>query len=569
MRSSNELRTLLQRIDGRPYPAYRDIKGSYDFESFTLRIEKVQGDPFASPSRVSVTISHQRSGLPASTFSNKSRRIGSENCLASLFSKACRKASGQRGSGKSGLISIDTPGQEMLERSCLQIGTNETTASFSLGLPANGRRINGRTASELLLNQLPKIVSSALIPRDDDLDTISRYADAAEDADYLRSQLTPNGLVAFVANGAILPRKSGVDQGPLSEAVAFQSPTTLRRSFKLPHAGVVSGMAIPEGVTLIVGGGYHGKSTLLAAIERGVHNHRPGDGRELVVALSDAAKTRAEDGRSVARIDLSPFIGKLPGDRDSSAFSTQNASGSSSQAASIIESLETGSKVLLLDEDISATNLLIRDERMQKLIAADKEPITPFVQRVRSLYRDCGVSTIIVLGGSGDYFEPADLVIAMDNYLPRDLTQEAKKLSGPSQDAAALSPKKLALQPEQSSRFALPDSINPYVSGRGAQPRSKIKARDLRSLGFGKEEIDLSLVPQLVDSSQVRTIGAALRYAVDQRLFETLSLPEALSCVVQKIEEEGLSLLGDYDLAAMRLQDLAAALNRLRSLKIR
>lgn len=570
MKHKTELISLLQRIDGRPYPAYKDLRGRYDFEFFDLSIDKVQGDPFASPSRFSVILPHSESELPPDLFSNPSRRTGAENFLALAFSKACRDASSHAGSGKSGLISIDTPGQELLQRSCLEIGEHETIVRFAVGLPASGRRILGRAAKDLLIQQLPKIVEDALCYDRLDPAAIQSFADTAEDADFLRSLLTEQKLVSFVADGAILPRASGIDQRPMQQAVPFQSPDSLRRSFTLPHAGAVSGMAIPEGITLVVGGGYHGKSTLLAALERGVYNHQPGDGRELVVTRADAAKVRAEDGRSVAKVDLTPFIGQLPGNKDSSAFSTENASGSSSQAAAIIEALETGSRALLLDEDISATNLLIRDARMQRLIAPDKEPITPFVQRVRSLYEECGVSTIIVLGGSGDYFEPADHVIALDNYVPKDLTKEAKALCDQSSPLIhpPLEPATIALSPEQSKRFADPSSIDPYASSRGRPGRSRVKTRDARSLTFGEDEIDLSLIPQLIDSSQARAIGAALAYASEENFFETLPIPKALQRSLKFAKADRLSALGNGDFAEIRLQELAAALNRSRNLKI-
>ncbi|EDY84113.1 hypothetical protein VDG1235_3743 [Verrucomicrobiia bacterium DG1235] len=569
--TNHDLETLLHRIDGRPYPAYKDTRGTYEFGDFTLSIDKVQGDPFASPSRLSIIVPHADSELPADLFASPSRRTGTENFLALAFSRACHRASAHSGSGKSGLIAIDTPGQELLARSCVEIGDTETIVRFAVGLPANGRRIRGRSAADLLTRDLPDIIDSALYYPNLDANEIRAFAETAEDADFIRAELSSRKLVSFVADGAILPRASGIDERPMPNAVPFQSPDSLRQSFDLPNAGTVSGMAIPEGVTLIVGGGYHGKSTLLNALERGVYNHQPADGRELVIARADANKVRAEDGRSVAKVDLSPFIGQLPGGKDSTAFTTENASGSSSQAAAIIEALETGSKALLLDEDISATNLLIRDARMQQLIAPDKEPITPFVQRVRSLYEDCGVSTILVLGGSGDYFEPADLVIGLDNYIPKDLTQEAKKLCDPqtASNDLKLDPSKIALQPDQSNRSANPVSINPYTHSRGRPARSRIKTRDARSLTFGENEIDLSLIPQLVDNSQARAIGAALAYAVENRFFETHPLPEALEKTIAAANSHRLSHLAPGDLAQIRLQELAASLNRLRSLRIK
>lgn len=580
----NDLANQLRRIDGRPYPAYKDLRGRYDFGSFMLSIDRVQGDPFAAPSRLSIKIDHHHSGLPSTLFSNPPRKTGTENFLALEFSDACNDFRSRLGSGKSGLIAIDAPGQEVLARTCVQIGPNATTVNFVVGLPANGRRINGRSAERLLCEQITAIVDQALFYDNLDTKEILRFAETNEDASFLREQLDTNELVAFVADGAILPRASGIDQNLLPDSIPFQSPPSLRQVFDLPNRGETTGMGIPKGVTLIVGGGYHGKSTLLNAIERGVYNHRPGDGREYVVARRDATKVRAEDGRSVVNVDLSPFINNLPGGKDTKRFYTENASGSTSQAASIIEAIETGSKTLLLDEDISATNFLIRDARMQQLIVDEKEPITPFVKRVRSLFDDCGISTLLVLGGSSDYFEPADLVIAMDNYLPKDVTAEAKALCVPGSSvndprididshATQQSEARRTALPLECRRFAKSSSLSPYKRRRSPNdhraPKRNIKAMDGPKLLFGSDEIDLSLVAQIVDNSQVRAIGSALAYACEHKLFENSSIIEAFKKVATLIETDGLSALHGYDLAEFRLQELAAALNRLRTLRIK
>ena len=578
--TSEDLYDSLRRLDGKPYPAYKDIKGSYEFDNFTLSIDRVQGDPFASPSRLSIRIGHNHSLIDSGLFSDASRRTGSETFLALAFSSACHREQTSLGSGKSGRLEIDTPGQEILKRTCVEIGETETTVRFSVGLPANGRRILGKAAIGLLTETLPDIASQALVLSEEDTTAINSFADTNEDADHLRSQLEDHRLVAFIADGAILPRASGIDQHPLSNAVPFQSPASQRICLTVPHAGEISGMGISDGITLIVGGGYHGKSTLLNALERGVYNHIPGDGREYVVALNDATKVRAEDGRSVASVDLSPFINNLPGGKNTQNFTTENASGSTSQAASIIETLETGSRVLLIDEDISATNFLIRDARMQQLIAPEKEPITPFVQRVSALYDQYQVSTILVLGGSGDYFEPAHRVIALDNYLPHDLTPQAKALCSNDPSPTRCSENSTPFEIGTIQRFADPSSINPYKHAapyRGSRhgghrqervPRKNIKAQKTRSILFGTEEIDLSLLAQLVNSSQTRTIGAALAYACENNRFNDQSIIEALNSIITLLDEKGLSILDGNDLAEIRIQELMAALNRLRSLRI-
>lgn len=563
----NNLRQKLHKIDGRGYKAYKEIRGSYRFDQFTLFIDYVQGDPFASPSRLRVRVPQSTARYPAQTFANRSRRIGLENYLTAVFHAAARKISEKRGSGKSGLIAIDAPGQEMLERTAMRVTPAFVEASFAVGLPAAGRRVLGRQAAAMLCDDLPLIVAAALLYAANDPEMIARYTAAAEDADFLRDKLREMGLVAFVADGAILPRRSGVDPRPLSgnHVIPWQSPPALRVTVELPNAGTVTGTGIPPGVTLIVGGGFHGKSTLLNALEAGVYNHKPDDGRELAVTVDTAVKIRAEDGRSVAGVDISPFINNLPFGRDTRQFSTENASGSTSQAANIMEALELGAKLLLVDEDTAATNFMIRDRRMQQLIAREKEPITPFIDRVRQLYAEHDVSTILVIGGSGDYFDVADLVIGMDIYVPQDLTAAAKEIAAAEQlqrereVGAAFGPIR--------QRVPVPRSLN----ARKGKRTVNIKVHGRHTIQFGVETIDLSAVAQLVDPSQTRAIAAAMQVAKEKYMDGKRPLAQILDLVMADVAREGLHVLADrpgVDFAAFRKFELGTAVNRLRTLKI-
>ncbi|MGK7945070.1 MAG: P-loop domain-containing protein, partial [Microcystaceae cyanobacterium] len=361
-------RTLFE-LDGRSYKAYKDIKGSYQFPDFTLIIDHVQGDPFASPSRLRIKLSHAVAQFPPSLYQSSSREIALRDYLNRQFNKVAQSLSSRRGTGKSGLISIVKVGQGVLDRTSIIIDQSGIEVRLWVGLPARGRSILGRQAAELLGEDLPEIVDRALKYKALDAEAIERQVKTIEDADWLRSQLKQHQLVAFIANGSILPRRSGVDDHPLDkDGIPFQSPSSFEVSFNCPNYGEIKGMGIPQGITLIVGGGYHGKSTLLHAIEQGVYNHIPNDGREFVVTEASAVKIRAEDGRSMAGVDISPFINHLPQGKSTRQFSTPNASGSTSQAGNIIEALEIGTKVLLIDEDTAATNFMIRDQRMQQLI---------------------------------------------------------------------------------------------------------------------------------------------------------------------------------------------------------
>ena len=563
----HQLYQRLHSLDGQSYKAYKTLRGAYDFEQFTLHLDHIQGDPFAAPSQVRVWLPQTTTQFPAQLYATSSRAVALADYIHRQLYQGAQDASDRLGSGKSGLISVTHPSQAVLLRSTVQVSTEGVELRFTVGLPAFGRRIAGRQAATLLCDNLPGLVLDTACYPSLDADAIQQQVTVVEDADWLRSRLRQLDLVTFVAAGAILPRCSGVDERPLkgAEAVPFQVPESLAVTVDLPNSGTLTGMGIPPGITLIVGGGYHGKSTLLKAIEVGIYNHIPGDGREYVVADPAAVKVRAEDGRSVTSVDISPFINHLPQGKSTQAFSTHNASGSTSQAANIMEALEVGAQVLLVDEDTSATNFMIRDRRMQALIAKERKPITPFVDKVRQLYTDHGVSTLLVMGGSGDYFDMADTVIALDSYVHQDVTEEAKAIARQYRTDRAVEGGDHfgSLTP----RAIRPQGIDPSRGKRDV----KLKVRATDEIQFGQEDIDLSAVEQLVEPSPVRAIAAAMVYAQRYYLDGQTPLTLVLEQVLEDVERHGFDGLDErkrVDLAAFRGLELAAALNRLRTLQV-
>lgn len=561
------LRQQLLQLDRRGYKAYKELQGRYEFPEFELIVDRVQGDPFAAPSQLRVLVPCAIANFPSALYASPIRAIALRDYLTRQFVVAARRQSQRRGSGKSGLIAISQPGQAVLDRTAVLLDDGDLEVRFVAGLPAMGRRIDGHQAAELLCDRIPEIVQQALLYAALDAEDLQRHVETVEDADWLRQQLSQRGLVAFVPDGAILPRRSGVDDRPLGQqAVPFVSPPSLRVEFDRPNQGAIAGMGIPAGVTLIVGGGYHGKSTLLRALERGIYNHIPGDGREGVVIHPDAMKIRAEDGRSIVGADISPFINRLPQGRSTTCFSTENASGSTSQAANIVEALEVGAKVLLLDEDTSATNFTIRDRRMQALIAKDKEPITPLIDKVRQLYTELGVSTILVMGGSGDYFDVADTVIAMTDFQPEEVTARARAIA--KEYATQRAPEGGLQFGSIAQRVPLPASLDP---SRGRKPVS-LKVRGVDILVFGEDTIDLAAIEQLVDEDQLRAIGEALASARHREFDGKQDLATACDRIQTQIQTHGLASLCPFprgDLAQFRRFELAAAINRLRSLQVR
>lgn len=597
MRSDRDLQHELERIDRRGYPAYRDLRGQYDFGDFVLSIDHVQGDPFASPSSMSVRVPNEVLHIPAGLWDEVHRRTALEDVLLRRFSRALAACSMRAGgSGKSGVLATTQPGQEVLARSACEVRGGAVTLRFEAGLPAHGRTVDGRAAAKMLLDFVPECVERTLFVDDGLLDQAWAAVELADDQRAAREQMEASDLVAFVANGSILPRESGVSQRPLKSALAFEAPAEQRVVLDLPHRGKVVGMGIKRGVTLIVGGGYHGKSTLLRALQDGVYNHVAGDGRELVLTDSSAVKLRAEDGRAVSGVDISLFIRDLPDGRDTSRFSTVDASGSTSQAAATVEAYEAGARALLIDEDTSATNFMVRDALMEAVVAREFEPITPFVERVRDLWERAGVSSIIVAGSSGAYFSVADAVLQMDRYCVHDITAHARavcmELEVPATPRAAgfalpAGNREIAVAPvapgtdsargdrgghdDRGGRGAR-GGYGGRGAGRGPKPdRIKVRTSGCEELQVGRGSADVRLVEQLVDPCQARALAQLVRMGAQAGiLVQGKPVAKAVDELMALLDREGWRALAERDyvacgLALPRPQELAAVLNRWRA----
>ncbi len=565
MKSSQDLRANLRSIDHRSYPAYKDLRGQYDFGSFVLSIDHVQGDPFASPSRLSVLVSGKKAGFPAEYYDTYPKRITLQDHLTRLFAAQLSSGSKQaKGSGKSGLLSASRCGQEVLERTACRVREGNVTLRFEAGFPARGRTIDARELEKMLFDILPDCVHASLYFQKINKNRLKAAIELCEDQQYIREQLPALGLCAFLANGSILPRQSGVSDRPMQEAVAFQSPASMEVTLDLPNRGPVTGMGIPKGITLFVGGGYHGKSTVLQALQYGVYNHIGGDGRELVITDESAWKLRSEDGRSVTGVDISPFIRQLPGRRDTRHFSTEDASGSTSQAANLMESMESGSTLLLIDEDTSATNFMIRDKLMQQVVAPEEEPIIPFIERVRSLYEDFGISSVIVAGSSGSYFHVADTVVQMKEYVPYDITGRAK-------EAAAAFP---VFSTKQDKFPAYSANRCPRANAAVKRDdRLKLKAMGTHELLLGRDAVELRYLEQLRDGEQTMALAYLLKFLQFQVMDGKKNMPalaDQLEALLNNQGLEGLFEHGDVrsSLARPRRQEILACVNRYRQLLV-
>ena len=574
MQSDSNLRETLRSIDHKSYPAYKSLRGSYRFADYVLSIDHVQGDPFAAPSHVRVTVDAKAAAFPEYAMKNTRTRTALADELLRTFAAQINHFTFKaKGSGKSGLISVTHCGQEILTRTACEVNEKEITARFAVGFPANGRTINARELEKILFTYLPECVKHSFYYKNLDARRIRDAVELAEDQQAVRDQLKEQGLVAFVADDAVLPRESGISSRPMKQSVAFTSPESLRVTMQLPHRGAVTGMGIPKGITLIVGGGYHGKSTLLTALELGVYNHIAGDGREFVITDETALKLRSEDGRFIKDVDISMFINDLPNGKDTHHFSTEDASGSTSQAAGIVEGMEAGSRLFLLDEDTSATNFMVRDAFMQKVVSPDKEPITPFLSRARDLYEQAGISTILVAGSSGAFFHIVDTVIQMDNYMPVDITEKVRELCRdyPLDENTAAGFKAPQSHRIMSKNTPLNSSKKDYYGHFKAQDkpeRLKVKVHGRDGFSIGKQEVDLRYVEQLIDSEQTGALGALLKYAVEKLIDGKRTLPEIVELLCCKLEKEGLSFLSEgytsCGYAVPRRQEVYACFNRYR-----
>jgi predicted ABC-class ATPase len=555
------MRTTLTAMDGRPYPAYRALeRRSFEVGPARVTLVRVQADPFAAPTRVQAVVPGARTELPAAALASATAR----RATADFLHRALAAAFASSGATPRALRIVDV-GPEVLERTAVTVGMDgAVTVLLTVGLPATGRRIRGHEAAHLLTDLLPAALTLACIGFD--RATLATHVASVEDQMGLRAQLGPRGLVAFLADGSVLPRRSGIDERPLPDAVALVAPEALAVTLTAPHGGPLRGLGIPRGVTLLVGGGYHGKSTVLTAIAAGIYDHVPGDGRERCVTSVGAVTVRAEDGRAVRGVDLRPFIGTLPFGRSTACFSTDDASGSTSQAAAVVEALEAGADALLIDEDTAAANFMTRDVRMCALIAAADEPITPFRERVRSLYATHGVSSILVVGGTGDFLDVADTVVQLQSYQPHDLTPRARVVAAEfPRDGDGVGP--LRAWPPPQPRWL--DEASLYARGRRGTPRARGHAT--RAIDFGADEIDVSLVGQLVEGAQCHFLGDVLLACAAGLIDGRVSLAQLLARIESRIEAGGIGALaspGFGDRALVRRFEVAAVLNRLRGLRL-
>ena len=485
------MKALYQKIralNGKNYGLYKSLaEKSWDFGDFVLEFLHVQGDPFAPASRVLLKTSLQKLGYAPVWGSSFERRLALSDFLLRRLSAVVQEHFPE----KNAPVAIENPGPEMLVRNSLWVDNGDLRVCLQVRLPGEGRKIESEAAAEILTMVLPDLVSASLYNDSSRAAQLEAHYGVLADRVEILAELDKRGLCAFVPDGAVLPRASGLSEAPLKDAVPFVAPPEMAVTLEI-CGREIRGMGIPRGVTVITGGAFHGKSTLLQALTRSVFPHVPGDGREGVVVDETALRVGVEDGRSVRATDLSIFVRDLPGGVSTKDFTALSASGSTSEAANLLEAIEAGSRTFLIDEDSSAVNFLIRDIRVRKLLGDDREPLIPLTDRIRAIAQ-AGYSFILVAGACGDYLDLADNIVVMANY-----KAECAKSTKPAESAEA------NFAPPAPRAFAdymqpLQKSVRP-ASAVERQVKVKLAGDSLLQIGFLVS--DTSRLNTLVDKSQ-------------------------------------------------------------------
>lgn len=535
------MKALYQKIrtlNGKNYGLYKSLADKpWDFGDFVLDFLHVQGDPFAPASRVVVRAKLSALGYAPEWGSDFEHRLALSDFLYRRLGRLVQ----ERYPGKDAAVVFNTAGPEMLVRNSLWIDNGELRACLQVRLPGEGRKIQAEEAAEILTMVLPDLVSAGLYCDKAALPALQEYYRVLAERKAILAELDARGLCAFVPDGAVLPRASGLSEMPLEGAVKFEAPEEMAVTLSV-CGREIRGMGIPKGITVITGGAFHGKSTLLQALIRAVFPHVPGDGREGIVVDETALRVGVEDGRSVRGTDLSMFVRDLPGGIGTKDFNTLSASGSTSEAANLLEAMEAGARTFFIDEDSSAVNFLIRDVRVRKLLGDEREPLIPLTDRIRGL-ASAGMSFVLVAGACGDYLDIADNIIVMANYRAecakftacagqgRSKPAEAVPAAAPSAPAAMPTTRPFAayMQPLQKS-------VRP-ASAVERQVKVKLSGDFLLQIGF--LVADTSRLLTLVDKQQ--RLGAGfmmlnmLQNAASNSDGEAGVAGESVAAVAQKL----------------------------------
>ena len=490
------------RLDKKGYGAYKSLRGTYKNGGIELEVFHVQGDPFAQPSKLIYRMPREQANFSSKLWGDPKRRVAAADFLHRLvYQKVQEGFAVEIEEGYSGkpYLKVPQPLEFAVPRTAVMLTDQGIEFRFFAGLPGTGRKVEARPCATLLCDQLTSLVGEVTLLDNEELEALENHVDCFLRQEFIREELTKRDWVAFVEEGSILPRESGRSQKPMLEAIPFESPKDLFESFDSPW-GEIKGMALGKGLNLIVGGAFHGKSTLLDALKFGVYNHIPGDGREGVVTLNDSVELRSENGRSIRNTNMSPMFTSLPHSSPSD-FSTDDASGSTSQVSSLVEALQVGAKLLLMDEDECSVNFLYKDNLMKQLISNNHDSLNPLLDCLPQV-RDLGVSLILVAGASGEYFQHSDRVIVAQSYKYLECTQKAKEIQTTKTTSYS------------EGTFELSRSFNKEFWGpllKSVQHCTKPRFKDTRALVWCGAPVDASKLSSLCCNEQSRALLKALQ----------------------------------------------------------
>lgn len=530
-----ELHQRFLKINNKPYGIYKSLLGQFfSFGDFTLKFTHIQGDPHASYSKIMLSAKIASLGFTEDLYNTKEKEIALSDFLLRQFTKEIEN------------INIVKAHSQIMQRNSLYIENGIVYVLVSVNLPGENRRIEGEKASELLIGTLSDYLTVAMYWNNINKEKCKEHIDCLLNRNFLLSQLEEHNLVAFVPNNAILPRESSVSESPMQDAVPFTSPKELQLSLKLLNGTKIEGMGIPKGISIIVGGGFHGKSTLLHALEDSVYPHVPGDGREFIVIDKTATPVKTEEGRVVNGTDISALVKELPFNNNVESFTTKNASGATSQVANLLEAVELGARTILIDEDASAVNFLIRDLRMRSLIEAKKEPLIPLTDRIKD-FVNSGINFIIVVGACGDYISLANTVIAFNEYKAECLTEKAKGFKTKEPESNEIIFQNRRIDTQEFQKELVPNST----------VEKNVKIRVFAGqITIGKLRADLRKFPIFCNTELQRGIAEILHNLIREN--PGANLKETLEIFCQKLPKNDSN-----DLILPRVNELGAAFLRL------
>ncbi len=567
MRDKKEFYNTLMDIADKPVSEYGRLTGDFDFSRYVLKVSQVPVENMDKPALFLVRVPQAIAGFPSHLYNTPVRRTGLEDYLTRRIADQIDVITqyDEQGLSRRHLL-IAVPGQKILPRTSLLLTEEYVEARIYVMLPQRDGRIDGERVKEIFFDELASVVNSALIYCNLNEAELTEFVDIMEDADQVRQILPTRGLVSFVGEGSMLARLGNTDYPDYDDVQPLTVAEELLVEVDVPNAGPVKGLGIPSGITLILGDAYSGRIQLMRAIAAGIYNHIPGDGRELAITMPDAVHIASEPGRSVQKVDVHPFVRELVAEGATEEYTSAEADPCSAQAAATVEALEIGARALLYDESNSSPAFLTRDSRLTALMPDAGRRVMPLATRVRQLVDELGVS--VVVGGSSsvaEFIPVADTILRIDGYKVYDVTQEAKAMDLDQFQLESDDVNLTALV--EKNRWVVPSSID-ASSGPLDQV---IEAESIDLLQFGRSMINLQDVTQLADKHQTATIGLILCYAKLRYMDEGRPIREIMDLIDRDLGTEGLECLSRDlrgDLARPRRYEIAAALNRLDSLRI-